>query len=86
MNKILIASTIALLTTYTAGASASNGVYVAGEVGTSIINTKDVNVTDTVSQTGFTEPFSFDFKNKHKAFSVAVLLLVTTSMTNFRHQ
>ncbi len=67
MNKILIASTIALLTTYTAAASASNGVYVAGEVGTSIINTKDVNVTDTVSQTGFTEPFSFDFKNKHKS-------------------
>lgn len=67
MKKTLIASIITLLTTYAGAAAASNGVYVTGEVGTSIINTKDVNLTDTVSQKGLTEPFSFDSKNKNKS-------------------
>lgn len=67
MKKTLIASTIALLTTFAGAASASTGVYVAGDLGTSIINTKDVNVTDTVSRSGGSEPFSFDFKNKSKS-------------------
>ncbi|MGZ0750313.1 outer membrane protein [Kluyvera sichuanensis] len=67
MKKTLIASTIALLTTFAGAASASTGVYVAGDLGTSIMSTRDVNTTATVSQTGLTEPFSFDFKNKNKS-------------------
>ena len=41
MKKTVIASTVAIATLYTCAVSANNGIYVTGELGSSIVNTHD---------------------------------------------
>ncbi|EIT7422899.1 porin family protein [Citrobacter werkmanii] len=67
MKKTLIASSIALLAVYATSASASSGVYVSGEVGTSIINVKDKSITDTYTYQGDSDVTTLNFKNKNKS-------------------
>lgn len=60
MKKIVIASAVALTSLYAGLASANNGVYVTGEVGSSIVNMHDTKV----DYSNGNESNSSKFKNK----------------------